>query len=479
MWPNHRWDWSVHGTVPWQLSFWKMAATMAVVSLLTFVMPPQIWRNWQYGGWPGQRLEVLEMNLCKQNSLASSPRVWLGLGETFLAKKYLVLGMDGGSFLCAAVQLWLCPCGLCPGEKLGCALGSGLFRGAAYQSAAAARLLALSAGISQCWQEAGISQYPKEEEKEQDIGSCFEIFEFDISSGHCLNMFWKKGRNVPWLGNGRSAKRWLDRSRSNSHTATGQYIRATGCSSTVRCSKAYQLLPYFDTFLESFAFLFGSPSFKLDLCRFQSKNPAPMQFALGWWERRRDSDDSDSGGRTKRAQKAEADLIAKRPRQVSIKGVWAQFMYSGLSYYFNIRTEQTVWETPEEFEEEKSKQTNAIIWAKKVDLHGWAHPCLEQRCISTDLSRSCFQWPRSYRSCATCPISRAQSAITNPHFFDINNFSGKRKFWIYISKYIIACSCQFLSKHHGLEIISSFTIAPGFTRVPCVISDTFWSWEVW
>jgi len=115
----------------------------------------------------------------------------------------------------------------------------------------------------------------------------------------------------------RSAKRWLDRSRSNSHTATGQYIRATGCSSTVR-----------------------------------------------WWERRRDSDDSDhsANGRTKRAQKAEAELVAKRPRQVGIRGLWAQFVYSGFSYYFNIRTEQTVWETPEEFEEEKSKhQTNAII----------------------------------------------------------------------------------------------------------------------
>jgi hypothetical protein len=38
--------------------------------------------------------------------------------------------------------------------------------------------------------------------------------------------------------------------------------------------------------------------------------------ATGWWERRRDSDDSDDDGRTKRMQKAEADLIAKRPRQV-------------------------------------------------------------------------------------------------------------------------------------------------------------------
>ena len=48
--------------------------------------------------------------------------------------------------------------------------------------------------------------------------------------------------------------------------------------------------------------------------------------------------------------------------QVAIKGVWAQFVYSDSSYYFNIRTEQTLWETPDEFEDEKSKhQTNAII----------------------------------------------------------------------------------------------------------------------
>lgn len=33
---------------------------------------------------------------------------------------------------------------------------------------------------------------------------------------------------------------------------------------------------------------------------------------------------------------AEAELVAKRPRQVALKGLWAQFVYCGLSYYFNV-----------------------------------------------------------------------------------------------------------------------------------------------
>ena len=44
--------------------------------------------------------------------------------------------------------------------------------------------------------------------------------------------------------------------------------------------------------------------------------------------------------------------------QVAIKGVWAQFVYSGSSYYFNIRTEQTLWETPDEFEDEKEQTSD-------------------------------------------------------------------------------------------------------------------------
>ncbi|CAE7194038.1 unnamed protein product [Symbiodinium pilosum] len=105
----------------------------------------------------------------------------------------------------------------------------------------------------------------------------------------------------------RSAKRWLDRSRSNSHTATGQYIRATGCSSTVR-----------------------------------------------WWEKRREDSDSDrstASRKVKRAQKAEAELVARRPRQVAIKGLWAQFVHCGVSYYFNIQSEETVLEKPSDFED--------------------------------------------------------------------------------------------------------------------------------
>lgn len=65
--------------------------------------------------------------------------------------------------------------------------------------------------------------------------------------------------------------------------------------------------------------------------------------------------------RAKKSQKP-PKTIGQSDTQVGIRGLWAQFVYSGFSYYFNIRTEQTVWETPEEFEEEKSKhQTNAII----------------------------------------------------------------------------------------------------------------------
>ncbi|CAE8614094.1 unnamed protein product [Polarella glacialis] len=121
----------------------------------------------------------------------------------------------------------------------------------------------------------------------------------------------------------RSVKRWLDRSRSHSHTATGQYIRATGCSSTVR-----------------------------------------------WWEKKREgSSDSDrSAGnaraeKAKKAKKAEADLAARRPRQVGIKGYWAQFVQNGSSYYYHIRTGQTTWERPRDFEDAVTpkRPTNIVL----------------------------------------------------------------------------------------------------------------------
>lgn len=58
-----------------------------------------------------------------------------------------------------------------------------------------------------------------------------------------------------------------------------------------------------------------------------------MAWCQGWWERRRDSDDSDhsANGRTKRAQKAEAELVAKRPRQVAGLriGIYQSVTFSG------------------------------------------------------------------------------------------------------------------------------------------------------
>lgn len=116
----------------------------------------------------------------------------------------------------------------------------------------------------------------------------------------------------------RSAKRWLDRSRSNSHTATGQYIRATGCSSTVR-----------------------------------------------WWDKKREDSDTDrstGSAKAKRIKKAEAEIAARRPRQVAVRGYWAQFVQSGTSYYYNIRSGQTVWDRPIEFEEPPSfRPTNSLL----------------------------------------------------------------------------------------------------------------------
>jgi len=110
---------------------------------------------------------------------------------------------------------------------------------------------------------------------------------------------------------------WLDRSRSNSRTATGQYIRATGCSSTVR-----------------------------------------------WWERKKasssSSGSSDSGQKTKkRSIKAADEAELKRPRQVAVKGNWAQFVQGGSSYYYNVLTGKTTWERPNDFDAGPSRRASA------------------------------------------------------------------------------------------------------------------------
>jgi len=104
--------------------------------------------------------------------------------------------------------------------------------------------------------------------------------------------------------------RWLDRSRSNSHTATGQYIRATGCSSTVR-----------------------------------------------WWEKKKENSSSSSSSSSReRKRKAKTEDDARRPRQVAVKGNWAQFVQNGQSYFYNVLTGKTVWERPTDFEEGPSRR---------------------------------------------------------------------------------------------------------------------------
>lgn len=99
----------------------------------------------------------------------------------------------------------------------------------------------------------------------------------------------------------KSRDRWLDRSRSHSHTATGQYIRATGCTSSVRP-----------------------------------------------WQKKRKSSSSSRSRSQRRREPVAAD--EKRPRQVAVKDSWAQFTFKGNSYYYNIQTGQTQWDRPKELD---------------------------------------------------------------------------------------------------------------------------------
>eukprot|EP00746_Dinoflagellata_sp_MGD_P010815 gnl/MRDRNA2_/MRDRNA2_122472_c0_seq1.p1 gnl/MRDRNA2_/MRDRNA2_122472_c0~~gnl/MRDRNA2_/MRDRNA2_122472_c0_seq1.p1 ORF type:complete len:550 (+),score=98.95 gnl/MRDRNA2_/MRDRNA2_122472_c0_seq1:120-1769(+) len=94
----------------------------------------------------------------------------------------------------------------------------------------------------------------------------------------------------------RRDRRRRSRSRSKSHTNSGQYIRATGCSSSIR-----------------------------------------------WWSRSRSPESS-------------SDEDSKRPRQVAVKGNWAQFVQNGTSYYYNVITGQTTWERPNDFEVAPSRR---------------------------------------------------------------------------------------------------------------------------
>jgi len=102
----------------------------------------------------------------------------------------------------------------------------------------------------------------------------------------------------------KSRDRWLDRSRSHSHTATGQYIRATGFTSSVR----------------------------------------------PWEKKKRSSSSSRSRPRKEPA------VEDKRPRQVAVKGPWAHFTFKGNSYYYNIVSGHTQWEYPKDFEAPSSRR---------------------------------------------------------------------------------------------------------------------------
>lgn len=111
----------------------------------------------------------------------------------------------------------------------------------------------------------------------------------------------------------KSMVRWLDRSRSKSHTAQGQYIRAVGYSSTVK-----------------------------------------------WWEKKRSgssTNSSNSSGSDRGAKRSKKeDNVSRRPRQVAVKGNWAEFVQNGKSYYYNVLTGVTTWDQPGDFDSGPSRR---------------------------------------------------------------------------------------------------------------------------
>merc|ERR1712232_906747 len=136
-------------------------------------------------------------------------------------------------------------------------------------------------------------------------------------------------RAIKKKGRSRSVARWLDRSRSNSKGKSGQYVRATGWSSTVR---------WWEKKRES------SSASRKGRGRKRSRSRSRSR-------KRRSSSSSSRSSKSSRGKRKEKDETRKkRPRQVTVSGHFAQFVLGSLSYYYNIATGQTTWDKPAEFD---------------------------------------------------------------------------------------------------------------------------------
>jgi len=153
----------------------------------------------------------------------------------------------------------------------------------------------------------------------------------------------KKDKKKKKKDRSRSMVRWLDRSRSNSHTGTGQYIRATGCSSTVKWWEKKG--------------------------REESSSSSASESSSSHRRKRSRSrkDDNRRSFKEGPAQKSSTPVTSKRPRQVGVKGVWAQFVHGGASYYYNIATQQTTFDRPSDLDSSRpGRSTEAVVARAKA-----------------------------------------------------------------------------------------------------------------